>query len=79
MATTLHSLDILNNITYTKLSILQQLSNIHLASVLVEKLSEDIKHRKKYIEFLLFFKREPSLAYVNYRMLFQSKFFNWLV
>ena len=79
MARTLHSLDIWNNISYTKFTNLQQLSNIHLASVLVQKLSEDIKERKKYVEFLIFFRREPSLAYVNYRIFFLSKFFDWLV
>ena len=76
MATTLHSLDILNNISYTKLSNLKQLSNIHFASVLVEELSEDIKERNKYIEFLHFIKREPSLAHVNYGIFFLSKFLN---
>ena len=76
MATTLHSLDILNNISYTKLRNLQQLSNIHLASVLVEKLSEDIKERKIYIEFLYFIKKEPSLAYVNHGIFLLSKFLN---
>ena len=79
MAETLHSLDIMNNISYTKLSNLQQLSKIHLASVLVEELSQDIKKRKKYVVFLNFFKKEPSLAYVNYRIFFLRKFINWFV
>ena len=78
MAKTLHSLDILNNISFIKVSNLQ-LSNIHLASVLVEELSQDIKERKRYVAFLNFLKKEPSLAYVNYRIFFLSKFNNWFV
>ena len=70
LAETLHSLNI---IRFYKLPKLQELSNIHLASVIVDQLSQDIKERKKYLAFLNFLKREPSLSYIYYKMSFLSK------
>ena len=78
MATTLHSLDIINSISISQfmLSNLQHLSNIHLASLLVEKLSQDIQERKKYVAFQHFLKQEPSLIHIYYKMSFLSKSLN---
>ena len=76
MARTLHSLDILNSISPFILSNLPQLSSIHLASLLVEKLSQDIQERKKYVAFQHFLKREPSLIHVHYKMSRLSKSLN---
>ena len=74
MAKTLHSLDILNSKSFSMLSNLQELSNIHLTSLLVEELSQDIRERKKYFAFVNFLKSEPSLINLYYKILFQSKF-----
>ena len=79
MAKILHSLDILNTMSYIKLSHLEGLSNIHLASILVQELSQDIKDRKKDAAFLEFLKKEPKLAYVYNRIFFQSKFLYTLI
>ena len=76
MARTLHSLDILNSIGPFILSNLPHLSNIHLASLLVEELSQDIQERKKYIAFQHFLEREPSLIHIHYKMSFLSKSLN---
>ena len=76
MLKTLHSLDILNPISYSMLYKLQGLSNIHISSVLAEELSQDIKENKKYIEFLDFLEREYSLHYVYYKISFLSKSLN---
>ena len=74
MAKTLHSLNILNSKSFSMLSNLQELSNIHLTSLLVEELSQDIRERKKYFAFIHFFKSEPLLINLYYKMLFRSKF-----
>ena len=79
MAITLHSLDILNNNSFSILSNFQELSNIHLTSLLVEQLSPDIINEKKYIAFLKFLKSESSLMDVYYKMIFLSKFFKFCV
>ena len=76
MIKTLHSLDIINPVNYFLLHKLQGLSNIHISSVLVEELSQDIKENKKYIEFLDFLKRESSLQFVYYKMSLLSKYLN---
>ena len=78
MAKILHSLDILNTISYVKLSNLGKLSNIHLASVLVEELSQHIKDGKKEVAFLMFLKKEPRLAYVYHKIFYLGKFFHLL-
>ena len=78
MAKILHSWDILNTISYIKLSHLEGLSNIHLASILVQELSQDIKDRKKDAAFLDFLKKEPRLAYVYNRIFILSKFFVYI-
>ena len=74
MAKKLHSVDILNSISFSILFNLQKLSNNHLASVLVNELSQDIKERKKFIAFLDTLKKEPSLAYIYYKISFLSKY-----
>ena len=76
MATKLHSLDILNSISLFKLSNSTQLSNIHLASLLVEELPQDIQETKKYVAFQKFLKREPSLIHIHYKMQFLRKSLN---
>ena len=76
MAKTLHSLDILNSKSQFMLSNLPHLSNIHLASLLVEELSQNIKERKKYVAFQHFLEREPSLIHIHYKMSFLSKSLN---
>ena len=73
MAKKLRSLDILNSTSFSNLSNLLELSNIHLASVLVDQLSQDIKEEKKYIALLDFLKKEPSLVYLYYKITFLSK------
>ena len=45
MLKTLHSLDILNPMSYSMLYKLQGLSYIHISSVVVEELSQDIKEK----------------------------------
>ena len=78
LAKILHSWDILNTISYIKLSHLEELSKIHLASVLVEELFQHIKDRKKNAAFLEFLKKEPRLAYVYNRIFLLSKFLHLL-
>ena len=72
MAKKLRSLDILNSTSFSKLSNLLELSNIHLASVIVDQLSQDIKEKKKYIGLLDFLKKEPSLVCLYYKITFLS-------
>ena len=74
MAKELHSLGILNSITFSMLSGLQDLSNQHIASILVKYLSQDIRETKKYIAFLELLRNEPSLNYVCYKMHYLSKY-----
>ena len=74
MAKELHSLRILNSISFSMLSGLQDLSNKHMASILVKDLSQDIRETKKYIAFLELLRKEPSLDYVCYKMHFLSKY-----
>ena len=73
MAKTLHSLDILNPVSYSMLYKLQGLSYIHISSVVVEELSQDIKEKNKYIAFLDFLKRESSLHFLYHKISFLSK------
>ena len=73
MAKKLHSLDILNSTSFSMLSNLQGLSHIHLTSVLVDQLSQDIKERKKYVALLDFLSKEPSLVYLYYKISFLSE------
>ena len=79
LAIILHSLDILNSTSYVKLSHLEELSNIHIASVLVEELSQHLKDRNKNAAFLEFLKKEPRLVYVYNRILVLSKFSIYLM
>ena len=75
MAKKLHSLDILNTASFYRLSNLQGLSHTHLASVLVDQLSQDIKEKMKYVELLHFLKKEPSLVYLYNKITFLSMSF----
>ena len=76
MAEKLRSLDILNSASFSRLSNLQGLvSHSHLASVLVEQLSQDIKEKKKYVGLLHFLNEEPSLVYLYYKITFLSMSF----
>ena len=74
MAKTLNALDILNSGTFIRASNLQALSDTHLASVLVDELSQDTKEHEKYTAFLIFLEKETSLLYVHYKMSFISKY-----
>ena len=73
MAERLHSLNVLNSESFRNFSNLRGLSNIHLASILVYKLSYDLKSNRKYINFLKLLKGEPKLQYVYYYIIGQSK------
>ena len=79
MAETLHSLNILSSKSFHRISNLQELNNAHLASILVEELSHDLKDREKYNSLLTYLKKENSHVY--YDILLQSKFLFllWLV
>ena len=63
MAENLHSLNILSSKRFELLSNLQGLQNNHLASVLVQELSHDMKDNNKYIALLNYFKMENSHIY----------------
>ena len=71
MVEKLHSLNILSSNKFEELSNLQGLTNIHLASVLVEELSDDVKDNKKYKLLLDYLKLENTHVY--YEILRQSK------
>ena len=76
MAEKLHSLDILNSASFYRLTNLQGLvSHTHLASVLVDQLSLDIQQKRKYVELLIFLKKEPSLVYLYNKITFLSMSF----
>ena len=76
MAEKLHSLDILNSASFSRLTNIQGLvSHTHLASVLVDQLSLDIKEKKKYVELLHLLKKEPMLVYLYYKITFLSMSF----
>ena len=76
MAEKLRSLDILNSASFSRLTNIQGLvSHTHLASVLVDQLSQDIIEKKKYVELLHLLKKEPSLVYLYYKISFQSMSF----
>ena len=65
MAEKLRSLDILTSASFSRLSNLQGLvSHTHLASVIVEQLSQDIQEKKNYVGLLHFLNKEPSLGYL---------------
>ena len=75
IALKLHSLNILNSKRFKLLFNLQGLPKTQLASVLVEQLSQDIKHKKKYDAFLSYLKMENSHVYyeiVHHRKLLLS-------
>ena len=76
MSKKIYSLDILNPKSYSMLYKLQGLSNIHISSVLVEELTQDIKEKNKYIAFLDFLKRESSLDFLYQKIYFLSKSLN---
>ena len=75
MAEKLCSSEIFNSASFSRLSNLQGLSHTHLASVLVDKLSQDIKEKRKYVGLLNFLKNEPSLVYLYYKITFLSMTF----
>ena len=64
MAKELHSLNVLNSKSFDLISsIKNELSNTHMASVLVEELSQDLVEKNKYKAFLLFLKKEKPRIY----------------
>ena len=63
MAENLHSLNILSSKRFQLLSKLQGLHNNHIASVLVQELSHDMKDNNKYITLLNYLKIENSRVY----------------
>ena len=63
MAENLHLLNILSSKRFELLSNLQGLQNNHLASILVQELSHDMKDNKKYISLLNYLKMENSHIY----------------
>ena len=71
MIETLHSLNILSSNRFELLSNLQGLTNNHLASVLVEELSHDMKDNNKYKLLLQYLRMENAPVY--YEILQQSK------
>ena len=73
LAKKLHSLDIMDCNSFSMLSNLQALSNIHLASVVVDQLSQNIIQRKKHVAFLDFIQREPTLVFIYNKLYFLSK------
>ena len=73
MAKKMHSLDILDSASFSMLSNLHGLSNIHLASVLVEQLSQDIKEKNNYVALLDFLIKLSSLVYLYNRITFRSE------
>ena len=72
MAERLHSLKILSSKSFHRISNLKELNNVHLASVLVQELSHDLKDRQKYNSLLTYLKKENSDIY--HEILVQSKF-----
>ena len=71
MAEKLHSLDMLSSKTFEQLSNLQGMNNDHLASVLVQELSHDLKDKNKYNSLLSYLKMEN--AHVYYEILHHSE------
>ena len=71
MAVKLHSLNILHSTTFKRITNWKRVSNVHLASILVQELSHDLKKQNIYRTFLNFLKREHILMYES--ILRQSK------
>ena len=63
MAVRLHSLNILNSKNFKRITNLKRVSNVHLASIMVEELSHDLKDQNKFRTFLHFLKSEHILMY----------------
>ena len=76
LAENLYSLNVINFKSYQIFYKLRDLSNKHLASILVEKLSYVLKSYYKYHDFLLFLQSKTSLSYLYYQFIQQSKCIN---
>ena len=63
MAVKLHSFNILNSTSFKRITNWKRVPNTHLATILVEELSHDLKEQNKYRTFLNFLKREQFLMY----------------
>ena len=77
MAEKLHSLDMLSSKSFEQLSNLQGMNNAHLASVLVQELSHDMKDKNKYNSLLSYLKMEN--AHVYYEILHHSELLSLIV